>query len=139
MKPFRFACIFLMLASTLMLAQNPVPFVNQPLVPDAAPPGGPAFTLTVNGTGFVSGATVNWNGVALATTFVNQSQLTAIVPAVNISSAGTASVTVINPAPGGGPSNNQYFSISNSVNAVTFAESDLVSASVNRVMAVGDF
>ena len=39
-------------------ALNPVPLVNQPLVPDATTPGGGAFTLTVNGTGFVSGAVV---------------------------------------------------------------------------------
>jgi hypothetical protein len=46
-------------------AQNPVPLINQPLVPDAVAPGGAEFTLTVNGTGFVSGSVVNWNGSAL--------------------------------------------------------------------------
>ena len=40
--------------SQAAFAQNPVPFINQPLVPDATAPGGPEFTLTVNGTGFVS-------------------------------------------------------------------------------------
>jgi hypothetical protein len=43
--------------------------------------GGAAFTLTVNGTNFVSGATVYWNGTALATTYVSATQLTASVPA----------------------------------------------------------
>src|SRR5438105_14977378 len=43
---------------------NPVPLINQPLVPDAIAPGGAGFTLTVNGTGFVSGSEVNWNGSA---------------------------------------------------------------------------
>lgn len=46
-------------------AQNPVPFINQPLVPGAVAPGSPGFTLTVHGTGFVSGATVNWTGAPL--------------------------------------------------------------------------
>jgi len=78
-------------------AQNPVPFVNQPLVPAAVAPGGPGFTLTVHGTGFVSGATVNWNGTPLTTNFISSSQLTATVPAANIMTAGTASVTVVNP------------------------------------------
>ena len=55
---------------------NPVPLISQPLVPDAVPPGGAGFTLTVNGTGFVSGSVVNWNGSARATTFVSNSQLT---------------------------------------------------------------
>ncbi|HET7841398.1 MAG TPA: VCBS repeat-containing protein, partial [Terriglobia bacterium] len=92
-------------SSAPALAQNnPVPFVNQPLVPSAVAPGGPDFTLTVNGTGFVNGATVNWNGTALATTFVSSSQLTATVPAAHTALIGTATVTVINPGPGGGAS-----------------------------------
>jgi hypothetical protein len=77
--------------------QNPVPFVNQPLAPAAVAPGGPGFTLTVHGTGFVSGATVNWNGMPLATSFASSSQLTAAVPTANIRTGGTASVTVVNP------------------------------------------
>ena len=59
---------------------SPVPLINQPLVPDATAPGSPQFTLTVNGTGFVSNATVNWNGSPLATTYVSGSQLTAVAP-----------------------------------------------------------
>src|SRR5882762_2990356 len=90
---------------------NPVPFVYQPLIPDAAAPGGLGFTLTVNGTGFVSGATVNFNGAALATTLVNNRQLTALVPSTSIAMAGTASITVINPAPGGGRSNAVSFPV----------------------------
>jgi hypothetical protein len=44
--------------SGVAMAQNPVPLINQPLVPDAVKPGGKGFTLTVNGTGFVSGSPV---------------------------------------------------------------------------------
>src|SRR5271166_4755406 len=124
MKFGYFVCICLMLAATFALAQNPVPFVNQPLVPDATSPGGPNFVLTVNGAGFVSGATVNWNGAALATTFVGQSQLTATVPASDIATASTASVTVVNPAPGGGTSVTQFFSVTNPAASVTLTELD---------------
>jgi hypothetical protein len=63
------------------LAQNPVPLINQPLVPDTVAPGGAGFTLTVNGIGFVSGSKVNWNGTRLVTTFASGSRLTANVPA----------------------------------------------------------
>ncbi|PYV15246.1 MAG: hypothetical protein DMG21_15605 [Acidobacteria bacterium] len=50
-------CLSLSFTAIPALGQsNPVPFVNQPLVPSAVAPGGPDFTLTVNGTGFVSGA-----------------------------------------------------------------------------------
>jgi len=100
------------------LAQNPVPFVNLPLVPDATAPGGPEFTLTVNGTGFVSGAVVDWNGSLLATQFVSRSQLTATVPAAYVASAGTASVTVVNPSPGGGRSNVAFFTVTPSSSSV---------------------
>jgi FG-GAP-like repeat len=83
---------------------NPVPLINNPLSPTSVAPGGPGFTLTVNGTGFVTGATIKWNGTALTTSFVSASQLTAGVPASDIASAGSAWVTVTNPAPGGGTS-----------------------------------
>jgi hypothetical protein len=67
------------------------------LNPTSAGTGGAAFTLTVNGSNFVSGAAVDWNGTPLATSFVNAAQLTASVPASLIASTGTASVTVVNP------------------------------------------
>jgi hypothetical protein len=67
------------------------------LNPVSAAPGGAVFTLTVNGTNFGSGATVDWNGTALSTSFVSATQLTASVPAALIASAGIATVTVANP------------------------------------------
>jgi len=112
MKSLRFLYPLVILASTLTSAQtNPVPFINQPLVPNAVAPGGSEFHLTVNGTGFVSGSVVNWNGNALATTFVSSSQLTATVPAWRIAKARTASLTVFNPSPGGGTSNVVFFEV----------------------------
>ena len=81
---------------------NTVPFtVTAPLTltsisPTSANAGGPAFTLTVNGTGFANSSTVRWNGSALATTFVSATQLTAAVTAALIANPGNASVTVAN-------------------------------------------
>lgn len=68
----------------------------------ATAPGGAGFTLTVNGTGFVFGAVVNWNGGGRATVFVSAAQVTATILASDVAVAGTASVTVTNPAPVGG-------------------------------------
>ena len=48
---------------------------------------------------------VHWNGVARTTTFVNAGQVTAAIPASDIVTAGSAPVTVVTPAPGGGTSN----------------------------------
>jgi len=118
--------ILLVVASTGAFAlgqqSNPVPLVNQPLVPMTIVPGSQGFTLTVNGTGFVSGAAVKWNGAALTTTFVNSSQLTATVPASDIATPGTASVTVSNPTPGGGTSNVELFDVSSTVSKVIFTQ-----------------
>jgi hypothetical protein len=67
--------------------------------------------LTVNGTGFVSNSVVRWNGADRTTSFVNDTQVTAQIAAADVSSSGSAAVTVFNPAPGGGLSNSVNFSI----------------------------
>jgi hypothetical protein len=92
-------------------AQNPVPFINEPLEPDTVMPGSGSFTLVVNGTGFTKGAVVNWNGSVRATTFVNGSRLKATILSSDLAKAGTASVTVHNPGPGGGVSNVVFFPV----------------------------
>jgi hypothetical protein len=121
MKSILFVPLFLLLLATTALAQaNPVPFVNQPLVPTSAAPGGAGFTLTVNGGGFVTNSVVTWNGRALATHFVNGTQLTAAVPASEIAAAGTASVMIASPAPGGGISDVNFFPIRKPFGAVSF-------------------
>jgi 6-phosphogluconolactonase (cycloisomerase 2 family) len=119
---------------------NPVPLISQPLVPDAVPAGGAQFTLTVNGTGFVSNSVVNWNGAALSTTVVNDKQIMATVPASNIAVAGTASVTVTSPAPGGGTSNVAFFAITSPTASVSFASLPPLTVGVAPIDAVvGDF
>jgi hypothetical protein len=105
-------------ASTV--AGNAVPLLNQPLTPASVAPGSGALMLKVSGTGFVSGATVDWNGAALATAFVDSGHLSAVVPAANVASAKTAAVTVVNPAPGGGASNAVYFPVAASASSVSF-------------------
>src|SRR5213076_3285466 len=60
------------------------------LNPSSATAGGPAFTLTVSGSGFAQGSTVHWNRTALPTSFNSATQLRAQVPANFIGSAGTA-------------------------------------------------
>lgn len=100
---------------------NPIPFIGQPLVPASISPGGAGFNLTVSGAGFVPGATVDFNGTALATTFVSNVQLTAAVPGSDIASAGTAFITVVNPTPGGGRSNVAYFPVAAPEASVNFS------------------
>lgn len=56
--------------------------------------GGGSFMLTVHGSGFTSGSTVNWNGTPLTTTFVSSTELQATVPASFIAEENDFSVTV---------------------------------------------
>ena len=79
------------------------------LSPSSAVAGGPAFSLTVNGSNFVSGSVVRWNGANRPTTFVSATQLTAALTAADIAAAGSASLTVQNP--GGAVSNALTFTI----------------------------
>jgi len=93
-------------------SKNPVPVLTS-VSPTAAAAGGAGFTLTTNGTGFVSGSVVHWNGATRTTTFVSGTQLTAAIPTSDIASAGTAQVTVVSPTPGGGTSSPVAFTIEN--------------------------
>src|SRR5208283_3966791 len=92
---------------------NPVPAIVG-LSPSSATAGGAAFTLTVSGKGFISGSVVNWNGSSRTTTYVCATQVTAAIGAADIATAGTASVTVTNPAPGGGTTITGTFTINGS-------------------------
>ncbi len=89
---------------------NPVPVLNS-ISPSSVNAGSPGFTLTLSGNNFISGSVVKWNGNSLTTTYVSNTQLTALVPAVNISTAGSASITIFNPSPGGGTSGSKMFTI----------------------------
>jgi hypothetical protein len=82
-------------ATATITLQNPVPTVAS--TSPAVVPVGP-FTITVNGSGFVSGALVLFGGEATTTTFVSANRLTATGGA---SGAGERKlVTVVNPDPG---------------------------------------
>jgi hypothetical protein len=118
---------------------NPVP-VLYPITPAATIPGGAAYTLTVNGFGFVSGSTVDWNGTALATTFVSSSKLSATVPATSIATPNTATITVVSPAPGGGTSNFQYFVVEDSLAQNYFSSRSITgNANLTSPIVGGDF
>src|SRR5437773_1829662 len=119
--------------------ENPVPLINQPLVPDATRPGGAGFSLTVNGTGFVSGSVVKWNGSTRATTVVGRSQLKATIFSTDIAKAGTAWVKVANPSPGGGTSNLVFFEITRPTSSVALSASSVHAGSNPTSAAVGDF
>lgn len=57
----------------------------------------PSVNLAANGTGFVNGSVIVWNGTAMQTTFVSSTQLTTTIPGTDLILVGTANVFVLNP------------------------------------------
>ena len=115
---------------------NPAPSVTS-LSPNSGAAGGAAFTVTVSGSNFISSSTVDWNGSARQTTVTSGTSLQAAITAADIATAGTASLTVSNPAPGGGTSSPLTFTINNPVPAVTsIAPSALVAGSPALALTV---
>ena len=97
-------------ATQTLTIDNPVPVVMS-LSPTSIAAGSAGFTLTVNGFNFNEGAVVKWNGSALPTVLVSDTQLQAPVPSQSVAAAGSAAVTVANPAPSPSPSNAVTFTI----------------------------
>ncbi len=93
-----------------VVAGNPVPTLTS-ISPNQASAGSADTTITLTGTGFVSGAKVYFGATAIAPTVVNATTATATIPAVLLASVGTEQVKIGNPGPGGGDSNTQTFTI----------------------------
>lgn len=71
-----------------------------------------AFTLTLTGSNFVPASQVTWSGRAnLPAATATSNQLTVTVPAGYLATAGTPTLAVFNPAPGGGTSSGQTLTI----------------------------
>ena len=70
-----------------------------------------AFTLTVNGSGFLPSSVVLWNGSARPTTYVRGTRLRASIPASDVAVAGIFPVVVYTPPPGGGTSGILTFTV----------------------------
>src|ERR1019366_1355408 len=116
-------------------AGNPLPTLTS-LVPSSTGAGGAAFTLTLNGTNFISSSVAQWKGSARTKTFVSATQLTAAITAADIAATGTAAVTVVNPTPGGGTSNSLTFTITDfSVTATTTTQTVTAGQPANYTIA----
>jgi photosystem II stability/assembly factor-like uncharacterized protein len=113
----------------------PAPTLSS-ISPTSATSGGSGFTLTVNGTGFLPGASVFFYNVQLSptpepTAFVSSTQLTAAIPASDIALPGNYTVSAQNPQPNFGFSN----TISFTVNLGTYPVPTLNSIFPNSVLA----
>ena len=100
-------------SNTLTFVVNPVAN-GAPTITGFTPPSASAgtmgpFAVSVAGTGFVQTSVVSWNGSPRATTFVSSSQLMVNFTTQDLATAGSGSVSVANPAPGGGVSPSKNF------------------------------
>jgi IPT/TIG domain len=91
---------------------NAVPAIAN-LTPSTAIAGAGDLSITVAGIGFVSGSSVQFNGMALKTTFTSATALAATVPAADLTNGSIAAVTVSSPSPGGGVSAAASFTVDN--------------------------
>jgi len=89
---------------------NPVPAIKA-LIPQGAAAGEPGLTLQIWGFGFLPASVVQWNGEDRPTTYIDPNALQIAVSAADIAQPGAAGVRVVNPIPGGGPSNAVLFEI----------------------------
>jgi hypothetical protein len=83
-------------AALTLTVNNPAPTLSS-ISPNTVLAGSGVFTLTVNGSNFMSGAVIQVNGSNRTTTFVNSTQISGTISAADISTAGTLSITVANP------------------------------------------
>src|SRR4051794_35400356 len=90
----RFLLAFVCLTTAAYAQSTPTITGATPASVDA---GGPAFTLTVTVSSFTPGAVLRWAGTALETQYVNDTTLTATVPAGLIAICGKYSLTMTSP------------------------------------------
>jgi len=92
-------------AATTIPVTNPIPGPTISVSPSVVTIGATTpTTITVTGTNFVSSSTVQVDGVARATTFVNSTQLTFQLTVADQAISQLFAVNVVNPTPGGGTS-----------------------------------
>jgi hypothetical protein len=100
----------------------------QSINPSAAFVGSAAFEMIVNGTGFVQGSAVLFNGSALQTTFQGATKLKAQVLASSLTAAGDFPIAVQNQPPGGGVSAPVVFKVQYPVPSVSSVSPSSVAA-----------
>ena len=97
-------------SSPATASANLMPAISS-LAPASAAAGAAAQTLAINGSGFISGSTVTYNGVAHPATFVSATQLTIQLTTADQAMAGPYVVIVTNAPPAGGVSNSAIFTV----------------------------
>jgi hypothetical protein len=133
MKSLRFCALSLGLAVSLLIAGcggssnnsggNTGSNTTNPTVTSISPAsvmaGSASLTLTVSGTGFTSSTSVEVGGVADQTAYVSATQLTATVPAAQLSTGAQLSVIVVNGLSSSGSGTPVNLQVTNPAPAIT--------------------
>jgi hypothetical protein len=120
------------------IGSTPIPVLSS-ISPINKVTGESGFTMTLLGNNFVSGqSSVQFNGSGRTTTFINESQLSAVIPASDMTASGSFPITVFNNG-GGGSSTSQSFMvnkaltttvINSSINPTVYSQSVTFTANV---------
>ncbi|HEX2203193.1 MAG TPA: hypothetical protein VHG91_07835, partial [Longimicrobium sp.] len=89
---------------------NPAPVLTG-MSPGWAEAGEWVGEVTVEGSGFLPGATVRWNGSPRSTTWISETRVSFYPEWSDLMYVDQAAVTVANPGPGGGPSGALTFQV----------------------------
>jgi sugar lactone lactonase YvrE len=100
---------------------NSVP-TQTSLFPSVIAESSAVFSLRVDGAGFVQSSVVRINGSARTTTFIGPTRVEAVLTPADVATAGTATITVFTPAPGGGTSSLLNLTIYTRANLDTTAD-----------------
>jgi predicted outer membrane repeat protein len=90
--------------------QNPVPAIHL-LTPNGTVAGDGPLQVQITGSGFLPASVARWNGQPRTTTYLSPTVLEIALSVADLAQPGTSAISVINPAPGGGTSNNFRFSV----------------------------
>ena len=122
----------------LLEYDQPVPYqapALRRLSPATLAAGAPAFTLAVNGNGFVPSSVVRWQGSPRPTTFINSTQLQAPISAADVAGGGPFDVTEYTPGGGASTSLNLTLYARHSQDAiadVVFGQPSFVTSTLNN-------
>ena len=103
-------------ANFTVTTNNPVPTLSN-ISPDSVAAGAPDTSIEVVGTGYTPQSVVYFDSLALQTSYVSSTQLSAVIPSAQIASAGTIAVTVTTTGAGGGTSSAAQFTVTPAIAA----------------------
>ena len=108
------------------------------LAPKTAVAGSADLIVTATGSGYTTSSVLKWNGTALMTNYVSATSLTATIPASDLATPGTISVTVADSSSGDAGSAVVTFTISDQTapTIVSLAPSMLIAGDTNFQLTI---